>query len=64
MNKFVITIGPKLSKNWDKYMWTYHSIFSNNEIANITTNEIEVANYVWKLIPLNHLQLRDLVLEF
>ena len=44
MNEFFVSIGPKLSKKWDQNQWSYHGIYSNNEIPEMITNNIEVRN--------------------
>ena len=42
MNDFFVSIGPKLSKKWDQSQWSYHGIYSSNEISEMITNNIEV----------------------
>ena len=42
MNDFCVSIGPKLSQKWGQSQWSYHGIYSNNEIPEMTTNNIEV----------------------
>ena len=42
MNDFFVSIGPKLSKKWDQSQWSYYGIYSNNEIPEMVTNDIEV----------------------
>ena len=42
MNDFFVTIGPNLAKEWDKHLWTYQGIYSNNDIPDIITDEREV----------------------
>ena len=42
MNTFFVTIGPKLSKQWEQHLWTYQGMYSNNEMTDILTNENEI----------------------
>ena len=44
MNEFFVSIGPKLSKKWDQNQWSYYGVYSNNEIPEMTTNDIELRN--------------------
>ena len=42
INDFFVTIGPNLAKQWDNYLWTYRGNYSNNDMRDIITDEIEV----------------------
>ena len=42
MNDFFVTVGPNLAKEWDKHLWTYQGIYSNNDMLDIITDEREV----------------------
>ena len=43
INNFFTSIGPKLAtKKRDDNLWTYHGIYSNNEVNDFVTNEEEI----------------------